>query len=180
MSQQVEKKETTENRGTEIKKELTFDDKVLEKIIGFSVEKVEGLLTVDGGFFSNLTGKILNNDDLTTGINVEVGKTQVAIDLSIVVEFGKNIPELVDHLVKVVAESIKKTTGLELIEVNIKVVDIKTKEQHEADSVTLQDKFSKATDKASEAISDQTEKAKNSVNKTANNLKDQVVTGRVQ
>lgn len=177
---QVEKKETVENKELEIKKELTFEDKVLEKIIGFSVEKVEGLLTVDGGFFSNLTGKILNNDDVTTGINVEVGKTQVAIDLSIVVEFGKNIPELVDQLVKIVADSIKKTTGLELIEVNIKVVDIKTKEQHEEDSVTLQDKLSKATDKATDAISDQTEKAKNSVSKTTHNLKEQVTNGRVQ
>ncbi|MBO0473614.1 Asp23/Gls24 family envelope stress response protein [Enterococcus ureasiticus] len=177
---QVEKKETTEIKATEIKKELTFDDKVLEKIIGFSVEKVDGLLTVDGGFFSNLTGKILNNDDVTTGINVEVGKTQVAIDLSIVVEFGKNIPELVDQLVKIVSENIKKMTGLELIEVNIKVADIKTKEQHEEDSVTLQDKLSKVTDQATDAISDQTEKAKNSVSKAASNVKEQVANGRVQ
>ena len=31
-------------------------------------------------------------------------------------------------------------TGLEVIEVNVNVVDIKTEEQHEEDSVSLQDK----------------------------------------
>ena len=31
-------------------------------------------------------------------------------------------------------------TDLEVVEVNVNVVDIKTKEQHEADSVSLQDR----------------------------------------
>jgi uncharacterized alkaline shock family protein YloU len=34
--------------------ELTFDDKVIQKIIGIALEEIDGLLTVDGGFFSNL------------------------------------------------------------------------------------------------------------------------------
>ena len=39
-----------------------------------------------GGFFSNLTEKIINTDNVTHGVNVEVGKEQVAVDLNIVVE----------------------------------------------------------------------------------------------
>ena len=72
-----------------VKGELTYEDKVIQKIIGLSLEKVPGLLDVDGGFFSNLTEKIINTDNVTHGVNVEVGKEQVAVDLNIVVEYQK-------------------------------------------------------------------------------------------
>ena len=68
---------------------MTYDDKVIQKIIGLSLEKVSGLLAVDGGFFSNLTDKLINTDNVTNGVNVEVGKEQVAVDLNVVVEYQK-------------------------------------------------------------------------------------------
>lgn len=58
-----------------VKGELTYEDKVIQKIVGIALESVDGLLTVDGGFFSNIAGKLVNTDDVTSGINVEVGKT---------------------------------------------------------------------------------------------------------
>lgn len=174
--------EQRENKVQEkkLKKELTYEDKVVQKIIGYSLEEVDGLLTLDGGFFSNLTGKFLNNDDVRTGVNVEVGKKEVALDLDIVVEYGKNIPKLVDELVKTVVKSIKETTDLELIEANIKVVDIKTKEEYEADSVTIQDRVSDVTDQASEAINNQTDKTQKMVNKTSSDVSQQMKNNRVQ
>jgi uncharacterized alkaline shock family protein YloU len=54
--------------------ELTFDDKVIQKIIGIALEEIDGLLTVDGGFFSNLAEKLVNTDNVTSGISTEVGK----------------------------------------------------------------------------------------------------------
>ncbi|MFQ6597373.1 Asp23/Gls24 family envelope stress response protein, partial [Streptococcus sp. IMAU11618] len=62
-----------------VKGELTYEDKVIQKIIGLSLEKVDGLLAVDGGFFSNLADKIVNTDNVANGVNVEVGKEQVAV-----------------------------------------------------------------------------------------------------
>lgn len=41
---------TTDN----IKSSLTYNDKVIEKIVGHALENVDGLLQVSGGFFSNL------------------------------------------------------------------------------------------------------------------------------
>ena len=34
-----------------VKGELTYEDKVIQKIIGLSLENVPGLLAIDGGFF---------------------------------------------------------------------------------------------------------------------------------
>ena len=84
----VEKKDTTAV-AHEIKGELTYEDKVIQKIIGLSLENVSGLLEIDGGFFANLKEKLVNSDNVTRGVNVEVGKTQVAVDLNVVVEYQK-------------------------------------------------------------------------------------------
>lgn len=144
----------------EVKGELTYENKVIQKIIGFSLENISGLLAVDGGFFSNLTDKLINTDNVTSGVNVEVGKEQVAVDLNIIVEYKKNVPELYQEIKKVITNDISNITDLEVVEVNVNVVDIKTKEQHEADSVSLQDRVTDIAESTGEFASEQFEKAK--------------------
>ena len=122
----VEKKDTTAV-AHEIKGELTYEDKVIQKIIGLSLENVSGLLEIDGGFFANLKEKLVNSDNVTRGVNVEVGKTQVAVDLNVVVEYQKNVPTLYDEIREIVSSEVAKMTDLEVVEVNVNVIDIKTK-----------------------------------------------------
>lgn len=156
----------------DIKGELTYDDKVIEKIVGIALEKVDGLLTVDGGFFSSIADKLVNNDDVTSGVDVEVGKKQVATDLNIVVEYGIDIANLYDKMKKLITEEVKKMTGLDVIEVNVNVTDIKTKEQYDKDSVTLQDRVSDVASSTSKFTSKQTEKAKEAIGKGTSKVQD--------
>ncbi|EGO8076077.1 Asp23/Gls24 family envelope stress response protein [Enterococcus faecalis] len=148
------------NKVEAVQGKLTYEDKVIQKIIGISLEEVEGLLTVDGGFFSNLAGKLVNTDDVTSGIDVEVGEKQVAVDLDIVAEYGKDIHKIYNEMKEIITKEVKNMTGLEVIEVNVNVVDIKTEEQYEEDSVTLQDKMGDATEAVSNFTSEQADKAK--------------------
>ncbi|EGG51998.1 hypothetical protein [Enterococcus faecalis] len=75
-----------------------------------------------------------------------------------------------------------KSRGLEdVIEVNVNVVDVKTKEQHEKDSVTLQDHLTDAASATGEFTSKQAEKAKEAlgvasekVNNGVQNVKENV------
>jgi uncharacterized membrane protein YeaQ/YmgE (transglycosylase-associated protein family) len=62
---------TTTNEKSGVKGNLTFDDKVIQKIIGIALSEVDGLLTVDGGFFANVAEKLVNTSDVTSGIDVE-------------------------------------------------------------------------------------------------------------
>ena len=149
-----------EKKVEEVKGELTYEDKVIQKIIGLSLENVPGLLAIDGGFFSNLSEKLVNTDNVASGVNVEVGKEQVAVDLNVIVEYQKNVPELYKKIKEVVVSEISKMTDLEVVEVNVDVVDIKTKEQHEADSVSLQDRVTGVVESTSEFTSDKFESAK--------------------
>ncbi|CVT18076.1 TPA: Asp23/Gls24 family envelope stress response protein [Streptococcus pneumoniae] len=172
----VEKKDTTVV-AHEIKGELTYEDKVIQKIIGLSLENVSGLLGIDGGFFSNLKEKIVNSDDVTSGVNVEVGKTQVAVDLNVIVEYQKNVPALYSEIREIVSSEVAKMTDLEIVEINVNVVDIKTKEQHEADSVSLQDRVSDVAESTGEFTSEQFEKAKSGLGSGFSTVQEKVSEG---
>ena len=171
-----EKKDVNKNV-EEVKGELTYENKVIQKIIGFSLENISGLLAVDGGFFSNLTDKIINTDNVTSGVNVEVGKEQVAVDLNIIVEYKKNVPELYQEIKKVITNDISNITDLEVVEVNVNVVDIKTKEQHEADSVSLQDRVTGAVESTGEFASEKFEAAKTGISDGLSTAKEKVEEG---
>ena len=172
----VDKQEATKKVDA-VKGELTYEDKVIQKIIGLSLEKVDGLLAVDGGFFSNLTDKIINTDHVGNGVNVEVGKEQVAVDLNVVVEYQKNVPDLYKHIKEVVVSQVSKITDLEVVEVNVNVVDIKTKEQHEADSVSLQDRVTGVVESTGEFASEQFENVKTGLGNGFSAVKEKVGEG---
>ena len=172
----VEKKDSTVV-SQDVKGELTYEDKVIQKIIGLSLENVSGLLEIDGGFFANLRDKIVNTDSVTSGVNVEVGKTQVAVDLNVVVEYQKNVPTLYEEIRKVVTSQISKMTDLEVVEVNVNVIDIKTKEQHEADSVSLQDRVSDVAGSTGEFASEQFEKVKSGLGNGVSTVQEKVGEG---
>ena len=164
----VDKQEATKKVDA-VKGELTYEDKVIQKIIGLSLEKVDGLLAVDGGFFSNLADKIVNTDNVANGVNVEVGKEQV--------EYQKNVPDLYKHIKEVVVSQVSKITDLEVIEVNVNVVDIKTKEQHEADSVSLQDRVTGVVESTGEFASEQFENVKTGLGNGFSAVKEKVGEG---
>ncbi|OIM61438.1 Asp23/Gls24 family envelope stress response protein, partial [Oenococcus oeni] len=105
------------NDNNNIRGVLTYEDKVIQKIVGLSIGSIDGLLTVDGGFFSNIAEKIVNTNDETAGVGVEVGRKQVAVDLSIVAEYGKNIAEIYEEIKKIVAKQVSQMTELEVVEV---------------------------------------------------------------
>ena len=139
----TEKKDVVVSK--DVRGELTYENKVIQKIIGLSLDRVPGLLHVDGGFFSNLTEKLVNTNDVTHGVNVEVGKEQVAVDLNVIVS------------------EVAKMTDLEVVEVNVNVVDIKTKEQYEADSVSLQDRVTDVAESTGEFASEQLSRVKSGI-----------------
>ena len=92
----------TEQNTQVINGELTYADKVIEKIVGLALESVDGLLAVDGGFLANLKDKLVNTENVRSGVNVEVGKKQVAVDLSIVAEYQKHLPTIYKAILTVV------------------------------------------------------------------------------
>ena len=165
-----------ENHGSEqedsMRGELNYEDKVVQKIIGIAIEQVDGLLSANGGFFSNMAGKLVNTDNVTAGIETEVGKKQVAVDMDIIVEYGKDIEKIFEEMQEVIGKEVKNMTHLDVIEVNANVVDIKTKEEFEKDQETVQDKVTDAGKKTGEFASNQTDKVKSAAGSGVEKVKE--------
>lgn len=152
--------------------ELTYENKVIEKIVGYALEHIDGLLAIDGGFFANLKNKVVSTDNVTDGINVEVGTKQVAVDLKVIVEYQKHVGTIFENIKRVIVEEVGKMTDLEVVEVNVTVVDIKTRAQHEADSVTVQERLEYAASTTGEFASKQADHVKSAVSGTVNTIKE--------
>ena len=58
------------------------------------------------------------------GVGVEVGETEAAIDLDIVVEYGVSIADLGRSIQRNVKQAVERMTGLDVVEVNINVDDL--------------------------------------------------------
>lgn len=161
----VENKKLNDVRG-----ELTFEDKVIQKIIGVSLDSVRGLLGVDGGFVANVKNKLVNTDNPTDGVSVEVGKEQVAVDLKIIAEYGSDVREMFNQIKEVSAQSVLDMTGLKLVELNVDVIDVQTKEEYEKNSRSIQDYVSDAGNDMSEQVSSMKKNVASSDKSTLNRV----------
>lgn len=103
---------------------LTFEEKVLQTIVGVALASIDGLISADGKFFSSMTEDLADQSNVTSGLEVEVGKEQVAIDLEVIVAYGKDIPRLFAQIQEIVLQEVSRLTALEVKEINIRIVDV--------------------------------------------------------
>ncbi|WP_422391106.1 Asp23/Gls24 family envelope stress response protein [Arthrobacter sp. N1] len=63
-------------------------------------------------------------NDLSHGVKVEIGQTQLAVDISLVADYGFALNALADAVRAAVYDALTDLVGLEVIEVNIEVLDV--------------------------------------------------------
>ena len=141
----------------------SYNRKAIKKQIGQALANVDGLLAVDGGFFSNLAGKIVNTDKFTSGVKLVLGKEEARVDLNVIAEYKKNVSDLYHDIKNLVIDVIRNMTGLSVIDVNLKVLEVKTQAKQEADTVSLQDHVSHMAESTGEFASHTLEKAKDGI-----------------
>ncbi|WP_430619274.1 Asp23/Gls24 family envelope stress response protein [Enterococcus sp. DIV0802b] len=103
---------------------LSFEEKVIETIVGVALQSIDGLISVNGRFLSDMTENLEEQPQVASGIDVEVGKEEVAVDLEVIVTYGKDIPKLFAQVQEVVLEEISRLTSLKVKEINIRIADI--------------------------------------------------------
>ncbi|MGI5220742.1 Asp23/Gls24 family envelope stress response protein [Nocardia sp. CA-290969] len=106
----------------------TIADVVVEKVAGLAAREIRGVHDLGGGTaraLGALRERIPGASASTgQGVSVEVGETQAAVDLQIVVEYGVAIAEVARLVRRNVITAIEQMTGLEVVEVNINVNDV--------------------------------------------------------
>lgn len=104
----------------------TIADGVVAKVAGIAAREVAGVYALGGGG-ARAFGAIrdaINATDLSQGVKVEVGETQAAADLTVVVEYPAPIQEVAENVRAAVAGAISRLVGLEVVEVNVEVNDV--------------------------------------------------------
>ncbi len=109
---------------------LSFDDSVIEKIVAITCREVDGIIEMKGGILSAIQ-EGFGGTDITKGVDVEVNDALAEIDLAIIMEYGKSAPEIFQELKKVITENVTAMTGLGISSLNVRVVDVMTKEELE-------------------------------------------------
>ena len=81
--------------------------------------------------------KRVSGKNVTRGVSVEVGQVEAAIDLRIIVDYGVKIQDVSRELQANVKEAVETMTGLNVVEVNVKVegVDFKEEKQESEERV---------------------------------------------
>lgn len=120
---------TTRNRLTTEDGKISVAQGVVQKIAGIACREVSGVQSMGTGgtrAYGALRERIPGSSgpNVAQGVGVEVGETQAAVDLDIVVEYGVSIAELGRSIQRNVKTSIERMTGLEVVEVNINVDDV--------------------------------------------------------
>jgi len=101
---------------------------VIEIIAGLATIEVEGVTGMSGGFASGVA-ELLGRKNLSKGVKVEVGQREAAVDVSIVIEYGRRIPEVASAIQANVKHAIQSMTGLNVVEVNVHIHDVMFKGQ---------------------------------------------------
>ncbi|MFE0806742.1 Asp23/Gls24 family envelope stress response protein [Streptomyces sp. NPDC058794] len=113
----------------------TIADGVVEKITGMAARDVAGVHAMGSGM-SRTFGAVRDRvpggtKSVTRGVKAEVGEKQTALDLEIVVEYGVSISDVARDVRENVVAAVERMTGLEVVEVNIAVSDVKLPDEED-------------------------------------------------
>ncbi|HHW55197.1 MAG: Asp23/Gls24 family envelope stress response protein [bacterium] len=103
---------------------IKIADEVVAIIAGLAATEIEGVAGMSGGFAGGIA-EMLGRKNLSKGVKVEVGERQAAVDLYVIVEYGVPIPDVAYMVQENVKKKIETMTGLEVVEVNVHVQDVR-------------------------------------------------------
>jgi uncharacterized alkaline shock family protein YloU len=115
-----------------------ISDTVVQKIAGIAAQEVEkvqmggGTAAAVTGFLGSVSGAVTGSSgggSPTSGVSVEVGEEEAAVDLTMAIEYGVSIPQVTEGVRRNVINRVENLTGLRVTEVNIVVNDVQFPEE---------------------------------------------------
>jgi uncharacterized alkaline shock family protein YloU len=116
-----------------------ISDTVVQKIAGIAAQEIEkvqmggGAAAAVTGFLGSVSGAVTGSSSgggsPTSGVSVQVGEQETAVDLTVAIEYGVSIPQVTETVRRNVITRIENLTGLGVTEVNITVNDVQFPEE---------------------------------------------------
>jgi uncharacterized alkaline shock family protein YloU len=99
---------------------VKISDDVVKIIAGMAAMEIKGVSAMSGGIADGIVEK-LGRKNLSRGVKAEVGEKEAAIEISVIIEYGKPIREVASRIQARVKEAVESMTGLKVVEVNVNV-----------------------------------------------------------
>ncbi|SDL06175.1 Uncharacterized conserved protein YloU, alkaline shock protein (Asp23) family [Arthrobacter sp. ov407] len=103
-----------------------ISEAAIAKVAGIAARSVPGVYSLGSGP-SRALGAIrdaVGSADHAAGVRVEVGESQVAVDIDLVAVYGTPLHALADQIRAAVYSAVEELVGLEVIEVNVEINDV--------------------------------------------------------
>lgn len=108
---------------------------VVATIAGLAATEIEGIAGMSGGIAGGIA-ELLGRKNLTKGVKVEVGESEVAIDVYIIVEYGSIIPQVAQKVQDKVKNAVESMTGLKAKFINVHIQGVTFPQGHPANEKT--------------------------------------------
>jgi uncharacterized alkaline shock family protein YloU len=103
-----------------------INDAVVSKVAGIAAREVRGVHALGGGA-GRAIGALrdrVGQTNLAQGISVEVGETQVAVDVTLTAEYPVSLQDLADNVRNAVGDAVENIVGMEVAEINVTIADV--------------------------------------------------------
>ena len=110
--------------------DTTIEDTVVAKIAGIAAREVSGVYAMGNAArraISSVTQRVTGGgqqNNVTSGVRVDKGEYQTAVDVAVVVAYGASIVEVSQHIRDNVIQAVEYATGLEVVSVDVNVTDV--------------------------------------------------------
>ena len=118
---------------------LTYSNGVIEKIVAMATREVPHVLGMKGNLLHSLQEQF-GAENLTKGVTVEVtDDNRVVVNISVIIEYGSYAPAIFEDVKERVTERLSAMTGLEVAGINLRIEDVVTREEYDANQKHLID-----------------------------------------
>jgi uncharacterized alkaline shock family protein YloU len=90
----------------------TISDPVVTKVASIAAREVGGVHELGGGAARAMAPRMRMGDQHSQGVSVEVGETEAAVDLKVVIVYGESIPKVAQQIREDVVRRTEGITGL--------------------------------------------------------------------
>lgn len=109
---------------------IKIESDVVAMIAGLAATDTEGIASMSGGITEGLAKRV-SGRNVSKGVRVEVGETEAAIDLRVIIKYGFKIHEVARNLQENAKQAVESMTGLNVVEINIHVEGVEIQKEEE-------------------------------------------------
>jgi uncharacterized alkaline shock family protein YloU len=130
----LNKEEIESEEGT-----IKIADEVVSIITGLAATEIEGVAGMSGGLAGGIA-EMLGRKNLSKGVKVEVNENSASVDVYVIIEYGKTIPDVAWQIQDNVKQAIEGMTGLDVKAVNVHVQGVNFPEdEEEAETIEVEE-----------------------------------------